>query len=69
MANTASLNLTKLARNSPIALAIAMTAFPHEPLIALVLIIGPLIELPLLSLITYLILKLNRKRTKSKARF
>ncbi|MFD1849688.1 arsenic resistance protein [Oceanobacillus bengalensis] len=58
-ANKASLNLTTLARNSPIALAIAMTAFPHEPLIALVLIIGPLIELPLLSLITYLILKID----------
>lgn len=60
-ANTVSLNLTTLARNSPIALAIAMTAFPHEPLIALVLIIGPLIELPLLSLIAYLILKLDRE--------
>lgn len=48
-ANTASLNLTTLARNSPVALAIAMTAFPNDPLISLVLVIGPLIELPVLS--------------------
>ncbi len=61
-ANTASLSLTTLARNSPIALAIAMTAFPHEPLIALVLIIGPLIELPLLAFISYLIVFLDKSK-------
>ncbi|MEC2072681.1 arsenic resistance protein [Alkalihalophilus marmarensis] len=44
-----SLSLTTLARNSPIALAIAMTAFPDEPFIALILVIGPLIELPILA--------------------
>ncbi|MED4015785.1 arsenic resistance protein [Sutcliffiella cohnii] len=60
--NTVSLNFTTLARNSPVALAIALTAFPHEPLIALVLIIGPLIELPLLSFISYLILFIDRKK-------
>lgn len=60
-ANTASLNLTTLARNSPVALAIAMTAFPHEPIIALVLIIGPLIELPLLALISYIIVWLDKR--------
>jgi len=58
-ANMTSLHLTTLARNSPIALAIAVTAFPEEPLIALVLIIGPLIELPVLSFISYLILRLD----------
>lgn len=60
-ANIASLNLTTLARNSPVALAIAMTAFPHEPLIALVLIIGPLIELPLLAFIAYIIVCLDKR--------
>ncbi|MFP5387132.1 MAG: arsenic resistance protein [Bacteriovoracia bacterium] len=40
-----------LARNSPIALAIAATAFPERPVIALALIIGPLIELPALAAI------------------
>ncbi|MBL2480135.1 arsenic resistance protein, partial [Klebsiella pneumoniae] len=39
--DTVSLNLTTLARNSPVALAIAVTAFPDEPLIALALVIGP----------------------------
>lgn len=41
--DTASLNLTTLARNTPIALAIALTAFPEQPLIAIALVIGPLI--------------------------
>ncbi|MGL5312004.1 MAG: arsenic resistance protein, partial [Peptostreptococcaceae bacterium] len=36
-----SLNFTTLARNSPIALAIAVSAFPNQPLISLALIIGP----------------------------
>ncbi len=48
--NTASLTLTLMARNSPIALAIALTAFENEPLIALALVIGPLVELPVLFL-------------------
>jgi ACR3 family arsenite efflux pump ArsB len=59
-ANIASLNMTTLARNSPIALAIAITAFPHEPLIPLVLIIGPLIELPVLVIFSQVILLLGK---------
>lgn len=55
-----SLNLTTLARNSPIALAIAVTAFPDDPLIALALVIGPLIELPVLATISYLLLRLSK---------
>lgn len=47
-----SLTLTTMARNSPIALAIAVMAFPAQPFIALSLIIGPLIELPILMLAT-----------------
>ncbi|WP_331233896.1 arsenic resistance protein [Natronorarus salvus] len=43
---------TILSRNSPTALAIAVVAFPHEPLIPLALVIGPLLELPLLSLVS-----------------
>ncbi len=53
---------TTLARNSPIALAIALTAFPDEPLIALALVIGPLIELPILSLTSQLLLRVQRGR-------
>ena len=44
-------NNTILSRNSPTALAIAVVAFPHEPLIPLALVIGPLLELSLLGII------------------
>ncbi|GAB3702794.1 arsenic resistance protein [Halorubrum pallidum] len=46
-------NNTILSRNSPTALAIAVVAFPNEPLIPLALVIGPLLELPLLGLISH----------------
>ncbi|AOM82160.1 arsenic resistance protein [Salisediminibacterium beveridgei] len=55
LADQRSLTLTTLARNSPVALAIALTAFDHEPMVALALIIGPLIELPVLSFISKLL--------------
>ena len=51
--------LTTLARNSPVALAIAVTAFPDEPLIALALVIGPLIELPVLACVSQVLFKKN----------
>ncbi|MFB1083392.1 arsenic resistance protein [Jeotgalibacillus sp. JSM ZJ347] len=54
-----SLTMTTLARNSPLALAIAAAAFPNEPLIALILVIGPLIELPVLALVSRVMLKLD----------
>lgn len=60
-ADRASLSLTTLARNSPIALAIAMTAFPDQPLIALTLVIGPLLELPILATITQLLIFKTKK--------
>ena len=44
-------NNTILSRNSPTALAIAVVAFPNEPIIALALVVGPLLELPLLGII------------------
>ncbi|KPU45864.1 sodium bile acid symporter family protein [Oxobacter pfennigii] len=54
-----ALNLTTLARNSPISLAIAVASFPDKPLISLALIIGPLIELPVLALISQLLLMIH----------
>ena len=60
--DTASLSLTIIARNSPVALAIAVTAFPDEPLIALALVIGPLIELPVLMVVSQILLLLRRNR-------
>ncbi|MCM3762476.1 bile acid:sodium symporter [Alkalihalobacillus oceani] len=61
----ASLSLTTLARNSPIALAIAMTAFPDEPLIALTLVIGPLLELPVLALVAQLLLSRRKNEVEN----
>ncbi len=48
----ASLTMTTLARNSPLALAIAITSFPGHELIAIALVIGPLIELPVLYIVS-----------------
>ncbi|WP_433957271.1 arsenic resistance protein [Cytobacillus horneckiae] len=56
-----SLNLTIIARNSPIALAIAVTAFPDQPMIALALVIGPLIELPVLAVVSQALLMMRKK--------
>ena len=53
-----------IARNSPIALAIVLTAFPDQPLIALALIIGPLIELPVLAIVAQGLLKIRRGQNK-----
>jgi len=59
-ADYAALCCTTLARNSPIALVIALVAFPERPLIALALVIGPLIELPTLSVVAQLLLRIRR---------
>ena len=48
----ASLTMTTLARNSPLALAIAINSFPGRELIAIALVIGPLIELPVLYFVS-----------------
>jgi len=57
----ASLCCTTLARNSPIALAVALAAFPEQPLIALSLVIGPLIELPVLGMVAQALLWIRRR--------
>lgn len=57
-------NNTILSRNSPTALAIAVVAFPNEPLIALALVIGPLLELPLLGVIAQIHLAIGRRATR-----
>lgn len=54
-------NNTILSRNSPTALAIAVVAFPGEPLIPLALVIGPLLELPLLGLIAQVHTAINAR--------
>ena len=52
----ASLTMTTLARNSPLALAIAINSFPRHELIAIALVIGPLIELPVLYIVSRFVL-------------
>jgi len=59
--DSASLNLTTLARNSPLSLAIAVVAFPDQPLIALALVVGPLIELPLLAVTSQILLWIRKR--------
>jgi ACR3 family arsenite efflux pump ArsB len=53
--NTIPLVFTTSARNSPISLAIATITFPLRPVISLVLVIGPLLELPILALVAALL--------------
>lgn len=55
----ASLTMTTFARNSPLALAIAINSFPNNKLISIALIIGPLIELPVLYIVSKLCLKIK----------
>ncbi|BAZ07502.1 arsenic resistance protein [Calothrix sp. NIES-3974] len=57
----ACLSCTTLARNSPLSLAIAASAFPMQPLISLALVIGPLIELPVMVLVSQLLLLIRRR--------
>lgn len=56
----ASLTLTTLARNSPLALAIAISSFPNNELIAIALVIGPLIELPVLYIVSKALLHIQK---------
>lgn len=51
----ALLTCTTAARNSPLVLAIGIGLFPDQPLIHVAIIIGVLIELPLLILVTRLL--------------
>jgi ACR3 family arsenite efflux pump ArsB len=51
---------TTSARNSPISLAIAIITFPSDPVIALVLVMGPLIELPVLAMDSGILRRMKR---------
>ncbi len=60
--DTASLTLTTIAKNSPMTLGVALMAFPNEPLIHLIMVIEPLIELPAMMLITRILLIIRKQR-------
>ncbi|MDR2796653.1 MAG: bile acid:sodium symporter [Spirochaetaceae bacterium] len=53
---------TTSARNSPVSLAIAAITFPSRPLISLVLVMGPLIELPVLALNALILKRIESQR-------
>jgi ACR3 family arsenite efflux pump ArsB len=53
---------TTSARNSPISLAIAAITFPSRPIISLALVMGPLIELPVLAINASILKKLGDKK-------
>src|SRR5699024_659858 len=61
--DSVSLRMTIIARNSPVSVAIAVRAFPNQPLIAPALVIGPLIELPVLAIVSQILL-FTRKKSK-----
>lgn len=60
--DTASLTLTIIAKNSPMTLGVALLAFPNEPLIHLIMVIEPLIELPAMLLITRALLMIRKRQ-------
>jgi arsenite transporter len=55
-----TLTMTVMARNSPLALAVAATAFSDRPLVALTLVAAPVVELPVLALAAH---ALRRRET------
>jgi ACR3 family arsenite efflux pump ArsB len=59
--NCIPLVFTTSARNSPVSLAIATITFPLQPVISLVLVMGPLIELPVLAINSALLKRMGNK--------
>jgi ACR3 family arsenite efflux pump ArsB len=53
---------TTSARNSPVSLAIAVITFPSQPALLLTLAMGPLVELPILAIISALLKIIGRKK-------
>ena len=60
--DSVSLTFTIVAKNSPMTLGIAVLAFPNEPVIALAMIIEPLIELPVMVLISRVLLLIKKRQ-------
>jgi ACR3 family arsenite efflux pump ArsB len=58
--DTVPLLFTTSARNSPVSLAIAVISFP-DPIISLALVMGPLIELPILALNSVILKRMSRR--------
>jgi ACR3 family arsenite efflux pump ArsB len=63
--NIIPLVFTTSARNSPVSLAIATITFSLQPVILLVLVMGPLIELPVLAINSVILKRIGNKRNKA----
>ena len=63
--DTASLTLTTSAKNALLTLGVALMVFPDEPLIHLMMVIEPLIELPILTLKTKVLLAIRNSNRHS----
>jgi ACR3 family arsenite efflux pump ArsB len=61
--NIIPLVFTTSARNSPVSLAIATITFPLQPVVSLVLVMGPLIELPILAVNSVILKKIGNKES------
>jgi len=57
--DTATLAFTTTARNSEAIIGVAVAAFPGHPLVLMAILLGPVIELPVLLLIAHVMLKLK----------
>jgi ACR3 family arsenite transporter len=57
--DNATLAFTTTARNSEAVIGVAVSAFPGHPLVYLAIILGPIVELPMLLLIARMMLVLK----------
>ncbi len=58
-ADTVTMSFTTTARNSEAIIGVAVAAFPGHPLVYLAIILGPIVELPMLLLLSRLLLGLK----------
>ncbi|MGA9667257.1 MAG: bile acid:sodium symporter [Gallionella sp.] len=60
-ADTVTLSFTTTARNSEAIIGVAVAAFPGHPLVYLAIILGPIVELPMLLLLSRALLSLKSR--------
>ncbi len=65
-ADTVTMSFTTTARNSEAIIGVAVAAFPGHPLVYLAIILGPIVELPMLLLLSRVLLGLRPRLWKSK---
>jgi ACR3 family arsenite efflux pump ArsB len=65
--DNATLAFTTTARNSELVIGIAVAAFPGHPLVYLAIILGPIVELPILLLIARVMLAMRQYISRNSA--